>query len=230
MGFHARLSHSSSEKLSRLHLPSDRHYSSIHRVMDPVARVHRPLQPAPPKEKVEVIPRKTCFYDLPPELRVEIYKLVLENVYIHILPPETDSRQKNPHALVRTSRQVRHEVLPIIHGQCRIHATVTDFDFAGLLEFLSRIPPHDEKCLLKNGTLSIRLCTTLSPPGNLDSLRRWLHYRADKCRPQPNWRYSGPPPSSKVANDLKRRVKRMKEEEKKKELEKMVKAIGVHYY
>lgn len=193
-----------------------------------MARIQRALQPAPLRPQSELdTTKKTCFYDLPAELRVEIYKLALENVKIHVLPLKSHLRQYCPHALVRTSRQVRHEVLPIIHSNCSIHATVTDFNFTGLLAFLARIPPDDQAYLLKNDHLSVRLCTTLSPPGNLESLRRWLHYRADTCRPQPNWRYSGPHPSSKVANDLRRRWKRMTELDKKLELQKMVKAIGV---
>ena len=194
-----------------------------------MARRHRPIQPAPVQPKpLWTTQENTSFYDLPAELRIEIYKLVLENVTIHILPSRTHSRNQYPHPLVRTSRQVRHEVLPIIHSICRLHTVVTDFNFAGLLTFLSRIPPDDEKCLLKNDRLTIRLCTTLSPPGNLDSLRRWLHYRADLCRPQPNWKYSGPHPSGKVANDLRRRIKRMTEKEKRIELVTMVKSIGVY--
>ena len=193
-------------------------------------RIYRPLKPALPKPPPEHRKEneKTCFYHLPPELRIAIYCLALENVTIHILPLKTDSRATCPHPLMRTSKQVRNEVLPIIHSSCSIRAVVTDFSFTGLLDFLTRIPPDEQKYLLKNEHLSVKLCTTLTPPGNLESLRRWLHYRADHCRPQPNWRYSGPHPSSKVANDLKRRVKRMTEERKKRELERMVRAIGVN--
>ena len=192
-------------------------------------RTHRIIQPAPPRVSPEYARQNggLSFYSLPPELRIEIYCLVLANVKIHVLPLTTDPRRTCPHPLVRTSKQVRNEVLPIIHSSCDIRAVVTDFNFTGLLAFLSRIPADDQKYLLRNEHLSVRLCTTLAPPGNLDSLRKWLHDRADQHRPQPNWRYSGPCPSQKVANDLKRRVKRMPEVGKQMELMKMVTAIGV---
>ncbi|KAK3723273.1 hypothetical protein LTR37_001996 [Vermiconidia calcicola] len=196
-----------------------------------MARTIRPLQPAPPRQAQPTWPpshQKTTFYDLPAELRIEIYKLALQTVVLHILPPGTSSARQNPHALVRTSRQIRFEVLPIIHSTCSIRANVTDFNFSGILAFLARIPPDDQKYLLKNDNLSVKLHTTQSIPGNLESLRRWLHYRADVCKPQPRWRYSGPHPSKKVANDMRRRVKRMTTERgKRRELVEMVRAIGV---
>lgn len=74
----------------------------------------------------------------------------------------------------------------------------------------------------------MRLCTSTKPDALGDStLRKWLKLRADKYRPQPKWRYSGPLPKNKVANDLKRRVKRMTEEGKRAELVVMLNAIGV---
>ena len=190
---------------------------------------HRRLQPAPPRPRQPpAFPENgTSFYDLPPELRIEIYNLVLSNVTLHILPPTTTSRRRHPHALLRTSHQIRNEVLPLVHSSCPIRAEVTDFNFDGLLTWLARIPPLEQKYLVKNSSLRVSLCTTLQPPGELGTLRRWLHDRADPCREQPNWTYSGPTPSSKVANDLRRRIRRMKEPRKQAELKKMVKAIGV---
>jgi hypothetical protein len=191
-----------------------------------MALTYRAIQPAPIRPKPGTSDYEpTSFYDLPAELRIEIYKLALRNVTIHILPPRAD--KKNQHPLVLTSKQVRNEALPIIHSMCSIHSNVTDFNFYGLLEFLARIPPDDQKYLLKNDNLTIRLCTSSEPCGSLESLRKWLHYRGDKCRPQPNWRYTGPRPNSKVANDLRRRVKRMTEQNKKEELKVMLKALDV---
>lgn len=189
-------------------------------------RAIRPAQPRAP-ERPTLEPPGVCFYDLPAELRIEVYKLVLENVIIHVLPPGVVEERHAPHALVCTSRQVRHEVLPIIHSVCKIRAAVTDFNFEGLLAFINRIPPDDQRHLLKNQNLKVELCTTLTPPGMNLSLRKWLHDRADDCRPQPNWEYHGPRPSPKVANDLKRRAKRMPEPGKQAEFVKMVRAIGV---
>jgi hypothetical protein len=195
-----------------------------------MARIHRPIYPAPPRPKPGSVEdqQPTSFYDLPAELRIEIYKLALQDVVIHIVPPW--SEKAHPHALVCTSKQVRNEVLPIIHGTCAIDSNVTDFNFAGLLEFMSRIPPDDQKYLLKNDKLTIRLHTSVDPCSSLESLRKWLHYRGDKYRPQPNWRYTGPRPSAKVQNDLRRRVKRMTEQNKKEELKVMLRALDVRNF
>nr|POE80031.1 hypothetical protein CFP56_08097 [Quercus suber] len=191
----------------------------------------RELRPAPPRKPLSLDPvwppPKTCFYDLPAELRIEIYRLALESVHIHILP-QSSGTPACPHSLIRTSRQVRLEVLPIMHSMCEIRVNITDFNFEPLLTWLARIPPDQESNLTKNNSLSIRLCTSAKPSSvNGDSLRRWLHLRADVFRPQPRWKYSGPNPKPPTANDLKRRAKRMTEQGKKRELEAMLKAIGV---
>nr|POF17032.1 hypothetical protein CFP56_57848 [Quercus suber] len=191
----------------------------------------RALRPAPARRTVARYSfgfgRPTCFLDLPAELRIEVYRRALESVQIHILP-ESSGTPSCPHALIRTSRQVRMEVLPIMHSMCEIRVSITDFNFEPLLTWLARIPPHQEFNLARNNSLSIRLCTS-SKPRNIygDSLRKWLHLRADVFRPQPPWRYSGTLPKSPTANDLKRRVKRMSEHGKRRELIIMLKAIGV---
>ncbi|RMY63870.1 hypothetical protein D0864_12521 [Hortaea werneckii] len=193
----------------------------------------RPLKPAPPKPVIIEEPKKTNFFDLPAELRIEIYKLVLDSVVIHVLPPQSHERHC-PHALNLTSRQVRNEVIPIIHATCEIRAVVTDFNFVGLLAWLDRIPSQDQRFLEKNDRLSIRLCTSnntnsngSAPGGDAGSLRRWLTMRADPYRAQPRWRYTGPSPNRKIANDMKRKAKRMSEIGKKHEMIAMLSAVGM---
>lgn len=205
-----------------------------------------PIQPAPRRLPVLLpawrhVPRPqphrgTSFYDLPAELRIEIYKLALSSVKIHILPPNS-IRVRQPHALVRTSRQVRNEVLPLIHKSCAINVEVTDFNFDGLLEFMTRIPSEQEVNLRKNPTLQIQLSTTSTPNGKKDktsnsmkntgSLRKWLHLRADPHRPQPNWVYCGPQPDVKTSYEMRRRAKRTKKKGERRELMRMLKAISV---
>ncbi|RMZ22478.1 hypothetical protein D0859_13495 [Hortaea werneckii] len=193
----------------------------------------RPLKPAPPKPVIIEEPKKTNFFDLPAELRIEIYKLVLDSVVVHVLPPQSHERHC-PHALNLTSRQVRNEVIPIIHATCEIRAVVTDFNFVGLLAWLDRIPSQDQRFLEKNDRLSIRLCTSnntnsngSAPGGDAGSLRRWLTMRADPYRAQPRWRYTGPSPNRKIANDMKRKAKRMSEIGKKHEMIAMLSAVGM---
>ncbi|KAM0719800.1 hypothetical protein Q7P37_003934 [Cladosporium fusiforme] len=178
----------------------------------------------------------TCFYDLPAELRIEIYRLALSSVRIHILPPNSSGRN-NPHSLVLTSRQVRNEVLPLIHNSCPIRIDVTDFNFDGLLAWMARMPPDQEANLRKNTELRIELCTTTTANAKKDkvcnsmknspSLRRWLHVRADPYRPQPNWVYSGPKPDYKTSYEMKRRAKRCRNPGEKVELIKMLAAIEI---
>jgi hypothetical protein len=184
-----------------------------------------PLAPAPPKPAPIFTPRVT-FFDLPAELRIEIYRLALENVIIHILPVASPN-DKLPHALTRTSRQVRNEVLPLMHSICPIRSSVTEFNFDGLLLWMSRVPPHEEANLKKNPDMRIFFTTNNQPQRSMDSLRKWLHMRADKYRPQPQWQYSGTTPNNKVCADLRRRTKRMKEARKQKEMVKILKALNV---
>lgn len=170
------------------------------------------------------------FFDLPAELRIEVYRLALDGVVIHILPTTKaeDSQRCIPHALTRTSRQVRNEVLPMIHSMCPIRCSITDFNFDGLLLWISRIPPDQESKLCKNENLTIHFNTSgQQPPRCLESLRKWLKFRADKHRPHPNWVYSGPQPHSKICADLRRRAKRMPEPGKQEEMFKILKALSI---
>ncbi|EME82947.1 uncharacterized protein MYCFIDRAFT_174453 [Pseudocercospora fijiensis CIRAD86] len=157
----------------------------------------------------------------------KIYKLALDGVVIHILPPNTVEERKIPHALTRTSRQVRNEVLPLIHSLCPIRCAVTDFNFDGLLLWMSRVPPHEERNLKKNHHLVIRFNTSNQPQRSMESLRKWLHMRADVHRPQPKWHYTGAIPSNKVCADLRRRCKRMKEYGKQWEMLQILKALQI---
>lgn len=198
----------------------------------------RPLRPAPSRNIIlpsMIAPPNTCFYDLPAELRIEIYRLALDRVTVYILPSTRPLH--HPHPLLRTSRQIRNEVLPIIHAHCKIKAKITDFDFTGLLEWMRRIPSDQEANLCKNDRLIIELKTTINETKNQSchsirnsaSLRKWLHMRADQYRPQPTWNYIGtrPGPDAKTAYELKRRAIRMKEVGEVKELWIMLGAMGV---
>jgi len=62
---------------------------------------------------------------------------------------------------------------------------------------------------------------------NSASTRKWLHLRADIYRPQPDWKYGGPKPDFKTMVEMKRRAKRAKNPGEKRELVKMLNAIGM---
>ena len=183
------------------------------------------LKPAPPKQLVDS-KNGTSFLDLPAELRIEIYKLALREVTIHILPLNAVDRH-SPHALVKTSKQVRSEALPLMHMVCPIQVNITDFNFDGLLAWISRIPPDQEGNLAKNEDLNIHLNTTMDKTKDHSSLRKWLHLRADTYRPQPDWQYTGPEPDSKTANAMRRKAKRSLKPNEQKELVRMLVSIGV---
>jgi hypothetical protein len=227
--------HDALQQQSRIPLSSQPPPMASFNKTPPVQITYRPtgnyrrLAPAPfvPRQTDET--HQTNFFDLPAEIRVEIYKLVLHDVIIHILPLSAEQSRHCPHPLVRTSRQARNEVLPIIHSTCAIRANVTDFNFTGLLEWMRRIPPTQLHHLVKNDNLEIKLCTTAKPPrGFCLGLRQWLQQRADKYRPQARWKYSGAtPPVRAVSNDLRRRAKRMPEEGKRSEFLVMLEALKV---
>lgn len=199
------------------------------------ATKQRVLLPMPPKEP-QTKHKLTCFFDLPAELRLEIYHLVLKDVRLHILPDlaSNSADYKNPHALVRTSHQVRNEVLPIIHARCPINVVTLDFNFDGLLKWMGRLPPDQEANLCKNKNMTINLITTSheikgtssNSAKNSLSLGRWLRLRADRYRPQPEWKYRGPKPDSKTIMDMKRRARRINRPLEKAELSHMLRSLG----
>lgn len=197
----------------------------------------RALLPAQPK-RAPPEGAKTSFFDLPAELRIEIYRITLKGITIHILPtspkhgtdtPDNGSRRPpSPHPLLLASKQVRNEVLPLMHASCPIQCAVTDFNFDGLLLWIKRVPPHEETHLKKNKNLTIILNTAEpSVPKTMESMRKWLHMRADKCRPQPDWKYKGSAVQNKVGADLRRRTKRMTEVGKQRESCKILRALGI---
>lgn len=154
------------------------------------------------------------------------------------LPPLVEHKTRtypNPHPLALVSHSVRDEVLAVLHQHCPINCTIYDLDFTPLLTFYKRIGPNNMIYLQRNKNLTITLNMSHNKDqlGPLDSMRQWLHKRADPHVLQPDWQYEGARPSSKVGNDLKRRWKRMSQSKsegeagKRVELEKMVKALKV---
>ena len=195
----------------------------------PMATIRRPLAPlapAPYRPPPAFRPAVT-FFDLPAELRIEIYKLALRGVRIKILPEDAEQEDRKPLPLARASRQVRSEVLPLMHAMCPIRSVVKDFDFGGLLLWLSRIPPSQQGNICKNDNVRIDMETGATPPRNLESLRKWLHMRADHHRAQAKWTYHGHAPNLKVCREMRRRVKRMNEQGKREELIVILQAIKV---
>lgn len=183
------------------------------------------LAPAPPRPPPAYVPRVT-FLDLPAELRVEIYKLALENITVHVVPIHCDEQRRQPLALTRTSRQIRQEVIPLMHALCPIRCSITDFNFDSLLGWLQRIAPAQQANLCKNEGLTINFSTSSGLP-RIESLRKWLHIRADPHRSQPNWRYSGSRPADKICKDLSRKCKRMRDRGRQQEFALILASLDV---
>jgi hypothetical protein len=143
-------------------------------------------------------PKGKNIFDLPAELRNEIYRLVLESTDICILKSKC-SDCDNQFGLALTSRQVRKEMLPLRYRFGRLHACIVDLDFEGLLAFTTRLTSSPKKHICGNPNLVIRL--RRSRPGEVDacisnmnvrSLKAWAIDRASVDQPQPSWKYTGP--------------------------------------
>ncbi|KAF2858261.1 hypothetical protein K470DRAFT_260011 [Piedraia hortae CBS 480.64] len=213
---------------------------------NPPAKRYRAIQPAPLKQFARPPPDVTGLMRLPAELRVEIFTWYLSSISVTInCGPQSNNistryrcrcgnrcpicRNYNAGALslLLVSKQIRNEALPIMLRHSPITAIIRDLDFTPLLEWMSRMPFGDEPKLAKNKNLFIEMSHSMSEglPKEGQSLRRWLHLRADKCRPQPNWQYVGGL-NSKALSGLKRRAKRMNEVGKREELEKLIGAVS----
>jgi hypothetical protein len=143
-------------------------------------------------------PKGKNIFDLPAEIRNEIYKLVVESTEICILKSNC-SDCNNESSLALTARQVRKEVLPLRYRFGRLHACIVDLEFEGLLAFTTRLTSLQRKHLCGNPNLEVRLRRSRSEEidaciSNMSvrSLKAWAVDRARVDQPQPSWKYTGP--------------------------------------
>jgi hypothetical protein len=155
-------------------------------------------------------PKGKNIFDLPAEIRNEIYKLVVESTEICILKSNC-SDCNNESSLALTARQVRKEVLPLRYRFGRLHACIVDLEFEGLLAFTTRLTSLQRKHLCGNPNLEVRLRRSRSEEidaciSNMSvrSLKAWAVDRARVDQPQPSWKYTGPYTNHNAALEARR--------------------------
>ena len=83
---------------------------------------------------------KSLLLDLPAELRNLVYKSVLEHEPNVILHPLARGQLVAQSPLARVCRQIRQELLPLVHAsELPVIALVDDFDFAHLITWLNKL-------------------------------------------------------------------------------------------
>lgn len=144
-----------------------------------------------------LMPKRKNIFDLPAELRNEIYRHVIESTEICIFQ-SICSDHNDSYSLALTARQIRGEALPLLYRSGRLHACIIDLNFEGLLAFTTRLTRPDRRNICVNPNLEIRLRQS-TPAGidvcvskmSMDSLRAWAVHRAQMDQPQPSWTYTG---------------------------------------
>ncbi|KAK4570462.1 ferrochelatase hem15 [Recurvomyces mirabilis] len=157
---------------------------------------HDSLATAPATSPQALIPNKPTFFDLPAEVRNEIYDFLANDTILYLPPPTTEKKQDErkkkdyipPCGLLLTSRQCRKEFLPLLYSSSPVIIDIKDFDFTPLPRVIGSLYSTDLKAFRANKTLILRLRTQNCTRANLDGLRRWLVHRADSLDRLP-WRY-----------------------------------------
>lgn len=162
---------------------------------------------------------KTIF-ELPSELRDEIYKLALESASISIVLPVRGDCHK-PLSLLLTTKAVRCDVLSLIYRHGNIHARVLDLNLEGLLAFMTRLNTQQRAAMHDNPNLEIHLRRTepidvdaVIPSMHVSSLKEWVVHVVRTDRLQPCWKYTGPFTNHQAAARLRREAVQQDDKEK----------------
>ncbi|KAK5118132.1 hypothetical protein LTR62_004179 [Meristemomyces frigidus] len=137
-----------------------------------------------------LIPGKPTFFDLPAEVRNEIYDCVASDAILYLPSPE-DRKKKLDYqgcGLLLATRQCRKEFLPLLYSSAPLVIDVKDFDFSNIVRVVGSLYSTELKAFRANKRLILRLRTANCTRANLDGLRRWLVHRADSLDRLP-WRY-----------------------------------------
>lgn len=132
---------------------------------------------------------KTSFYDLPSELRIQIYELVARDSRLSLflaLPKNI----KTP-ALLLTARQVRNEYRPVLLSLAPIRAHVGNYNFKPIMRVVGSLYSTELKALRKNSNITIVLHLKnfdVTSEHCMTSLRRWAVKRAEHLDRLP-WSY-----------------------------------------
>ncbi len=153
------------------------------------------------------LPGRLTFFDLPAELRNEIYELVTLDATLTL--PSTlftgtisqkaklALRRRKPvsvaniNGLLLASRQCRQEYLSILLSTINVVVEIKDFDFDNLMRVSSSLNETDIRALQSNRNLCLQLDTRNCTQKDLGAIRKWLVFRTEE-RNQLPWRYEFP--------------------------------------
>ena len=143
-----------------------------------------------PPSPVASTPGKLTFFDLPAEVRNEIYDHVACDGILYLPSPEDRKKKLSVPlcGLLLASRQCRKEYLPLLYSTTPVLVDIKDFDFQNLVRVVGGLYSTELKAFRANKRLIIRLRTLNCTKANLDSLRRWLSNRANSLDRLP-WQY-----------------------------------------
>ena len=156
---------------------------------------------------------RLTFFDLPAELRNEIYDHVISDTTLS-LPSNifaSSRRSRLPlmrrksvapqiNGLLLASRQCHREYLSLLLSTVSVIVEVNDFDFAPIMRVSSGLGELESQALRSNRNLVLHLNTRNCTAKDMNSLRRWLDFRKTETLGLP-WKYEFPidkllPPNS----------------------------------
>jgi hypothetical protein len=145
-------------------------------------------------------PNKLTFFDLPAEIRNQIYELVASDAILTLPLQKKETKTPPPvPGLLLASHQCRKEYLSLFLSTAPVIVEVKDFEFRHLIRVVGSLYNSEFKALRLNRNLCIHLRTQNCTRENLASLRKWLIKRGDSLDRLP-WRYEvvHTPPSGRI--------------------------------
>lgn len=133
--------------------------------------------------------KSTSFYDLPSELRIQIYELVARDTRLSLFSA-SPKHIKTP-ALLLTSRQLKNEYRPVLLSLAAVRAHVDNYNFKPTMRVVGSLYSTELKALRKNNNLTIVLHLKkfdVTSEHCMTSLRRWAVKRAEHLDRLP-WSY-----------------------------------------
>ncbi|KAF1821899.1 uncharacterized protein K489DRAFT_227927 [Dissoconium aciculare CBS 342.82] len=154
---------------------------------------------------------KISFYDLPGEIRNQIYELSAHNATLRLIENHHKSdanKQKECIAipgLLLTSHRCREEYLPLLLSTAYIDALIVNFDFKNVIRLTKGLYPPELKALRSNPSLNISLLVpSSSSQQEFSNLRLWATSCAYDLDRLP-WNYQLAPESqSSTCSDIRR--------------------------
>lgn len=154
----------------------------------------------------QIAPRSTVtFFDLPGEIRNQIYELCANNSVLRIVDTNKKSKSasKEPIAipgLLLASTRCRQEYLPILLSTAYIEASIVNFDFKHVMRVIGGLYNTELKALRANTNLVLSLLVpSSSSHQEFTNIRRWASNRADALDRLP-WNYQLAPESRSSDN------------------------------